>query len=95
MDYKEQYIKMRNEGEYDLNFFYNYYLSQGGSVTDTQDFSEYFLYDLDRQQLHPMLDPVIVRVGSKDRQSILNYLDSVFELTILNDKDNQFIKVVC
>lgn len=99
MNYKEEYIKMRNEKRYDLNFFYNYYLSEGGKLTDPNQFTEAFIYNLVKQtvMVHPAQPPqeFWVKAGERDKNEILAYMDRKFGVTILEDKDKQFIKVVC
>jgi hypothetical protein len=94
MDFKREYIKMRNSGKYELNFFYNYYLSKGGKVTDPGEFTEHFVYT---HTIHPTpanYPPIKIRNGEIDREEVLNHMDRVFELVILKDKENNFIKVV-
>lgn len=38
----EQYIKMRNSGRYDINWFYNYYLENSKDKIDIHTFSAIF-----------------------------------------------------
>ena len=35
---RQEYIKMRNSGKYNVNWFYRYYLESGGSDIDIQRF---------------------------------------------------------
>lgn len=91
MDFKKEYIKMRNEGKYDINFFYKYYISQGGKMTDPQQFTQNFLNKLVQ---HPMMHGMMINEGERDKEAIKAHLDNVFELTILTDKQGKFIKVV-
>jgi hypothetical protein len=35
---REEYIKMRNSGKYNVNWFYRYYLESGGDDIDIQKF---------------------------------------------------------
>lgn len=52
-----EYIKMRNSGKYNINWFYEYYISKGGKSIDISKFSMVFntgnldgiLSDLDRE----------------------------------------------
>ena len=45
---KEQYIKMRNNSQFDINWFYSYYVDNGGSA----DFNSFMmLFKLDNQML--------------------------------------------
>ena len=41
---KQEYIKMRESGKYDVNWFYEYYLSNGGKSIDLQTFSYLFQF---------------------------------------------------
>lgn len=91
MNYKQQYIKMRNEGKYDIKFFYNYYISQGGVMTDPQQFTQNFLNKLVQ---HPMMHGMMINEGERDKEAIKAHMDSVFGLTILMDSEGKFIKVV-
>lgn len=94
MDFKGEYIEMRNSGKYDLQFFFNYYLSKGGKLIDPGEFTENFVYTHMVQPTPPGFPEMKMRTGEIDRQSVLNHMDSVFELTILVDKEGKFIKVV-
>jgi hypothetical protein len=45
---REEYIQMRQKGNYDINWFYKYYLQEGGSNISLSDFYHIFTsYDLD------------------------------------------------
>ena len=45
---KEQYIKMRNKNQFDINWFYSYYLEKGGKA----EFNAFMmLFKLDNQIL--------------------------------------------
>lgn len=94
MDFKRRYIDMRNSGEYNLQFFFDYYLSEGGKVTTPDEFVETFLYTHTKHPTPPGFPEMKVRTGEIDRQAVLNHLDTVFELTILVDKEGQFKKVI-
>ena len=39
---KQDYIKMRNNGNYDLKWFYKYYLNNGGKQIDLNTFNMLF-----------------------------------------------------
>jgi len=39
---KEEYIKMRNNNKFDLNWFYKYYLENGGIGVGLYEFSSLF-----------------------------------------------------
>ena len=94
MDYKRAYIDMRNSEKYNLQFFFDYYLGNGGKVTDPGEFTETFLYTHQVQPTPPGFPEMKIRVGEIDRQAVLNHMDTVFGLTILNDKEGKFIKVI-
>lgn len=70
----EQYIHMRNLKQYNLNWFYNYFIQNGGKIDSVQSFQNVFNF-----------------INLND---ILNYLDHKFELTVIYDKNNNFIKVL-
>ncbi len=93
-EFRDRYIQMRNEKKYDLQFFYDYYLSEGGKVTDGDDFMEIFLYNFIEQPMPPGFPPMRVRTGEVDKQTILDYLDGVFNVVVINDKDGNFLKAV-
>jgi hypothetical protein len=65
---------MRNLKQYDLNWFYNYFIQNGGKIDSVQSFQNVFNF---------------INLGE-----ILEFLDHKFELHILYDKDNNFIKVI-
>lgn len=46
---KEEYIKMRNSGQYDLGWFYRYYKENGGTA-DINTFQ--ILFNLDSEMLN-------------------------------------------
>ena len=69
----QEYIQMRNLQQYNLEWFYNYFISQDGKL-DFQNFQNIF--------------------NILNLNDILNYLDRKFELVVLTDKDNNFIKIV-
>lgn len=94
MDFKKQYIKMRNAGKYELEFFYNYYISKGGMMTDPNEFTENFMFTHTIQPTPPGFPQMKIRSGEIDRQAVLIHMDSVFDLMILSDKDGNFIKVI-
>jgi hypothetical protein len=94
MDFKKEYIKMRNSGKYELDFFFNYYISKGGIINDPNEFTETFLYAHEIIPTPPGFPEMKRRVVEVDRQAILNHMDSVFELQILIDRNNNFIKIV-
>ena len=68
---KEEYIKMRNSGQFDLGWFYRYYKEKGG-VADFNVFKMIFTLN----------------------NEVINMLDKEFNLTIVQDKNGNFIKLV-
>lgn len=64
---------MRNHQQYNIEWFYQYFISQGGNV-DFNIFNGIF--------------------SISNLNDILNYLDNKFNLTILIDKNNNFIKII-
>jgi hypothetical protein len=48
---KEEYIKMRNSGQYDIGWFYRYYKENGGT-TDVNTFQ--MLFNLDNEVLNTL-----------------------------------------
>lgn len=85
---------MRNSGKYELDFFFNYYLSKGGVVNDPNEFTETFLYTHIHHPTPSGFHPIKMRDGEVDRESVLSFLDGVFGLTILKNKEGKFLKVV-
>lgn len=94
MDFKQEYIRMRNLKSYDLGFFYRYYLSKGGKMTDPDEFTETFMFTHMKQQMPAGYPSMRMRTGEIDRDKILDFMDYTFGLSILKDKEGQFIKVV-
>lgn len=86
-DIVKEYIEMRNNKGYNLNVFWKMYKSEGGTLTNPQDFMNHFLYDI---QVH---EGVEVRM-TRDINNILLGIDSKLNLTSLFDADGQFIKIV-
>lgn len=41
---KQEYIKMRNSGNYSVNWFYKYYLNNGGQIIDLKTFGSLFQF---------------------------------------------------
>lgn len=93
-NFKKRYLEMRNDGKYDLQFFFEYYLSKGGLIKDGNEFTEYFMYTHENMQTPPGYPPIRVRAGEVDRKSVLNFLDGVFGITILSDKEGNLIKAI-
>lgn len=71
---KQEYISMRNKNQFDINWFYKYFLENGGTRIDLNSFSNLF---------------ALQRI-----ETIVDYLDSKFELTRLYDKEGNLIKIV-
>lgn len=42
MKYKDDYIKMRNTGKYNINWFYKYFLENGGKNVGINTFQQVF-----------------------------------------------------
>lgn len=70
---KEDYIKMRNSKQVDINLLYTYALREGFK-------GDYSAFTFIMQFV--------------DIPALLAYLDQKFELTLLEDKNKNFIKVV-
>lgn len=93
MSLKDEYIRMRNKKEYNLDFFFKYYLEKGGKITNPNDFTERFLFThMEQPTFHGQ--SVLMRTGEVDKQEVIRHMDGVFGLSILEDKDGNFIKVV-
>lgn len=81
---------MRNAGKVDANWFYKYFLENGGKATP-QDFYDNFFYHIEK---------ITVPGGfmehriDRDIRPIIEHLDKKFELTLLFDKQGEFIKIV-
>lgn len=69
----EQYIQMRNSKQYNLEWFYNYFIQNGGKIDSVQSFQNVFNF-----------------INLND---VLDFLDHKFELTVIYDRNNNFIRV--
>lgn len=84
----QEYIDMRNSKQFNLQIFWKMYQSEGGVLKNPQDFSNHFLHEV-----QDLGNGMKVRVN-RDRDAILNGVDTKLELTILYDKQGQFLGVV-
>jgi hypothetical protein len=89
---KEQYIQMRNKQELDNRFLWNYYKEQGGKMQNPNEFLNYLLYTEENIEMQGFV--VGKKTVLRDFTPILNYLDKQFNLTVLYNKDGNFIKVI-
>jgi hypothetical protein len=64
---REEYIKMREKGNYDINWFYKYYLEQGGKPITLNDF--YYVFTKCN------LDEIIVMMDYRFAINKLEYTD--------------------
>jgi hypothetical protein len=71
---KQDYVKMRNTGKYNINWFYKYFVENGGKRIDINLFSQLF--------------------NMIDSSEVLRFLDMKFNLTKLEDKEGNLIKIV-
>jgi hypothetical protein len=71
---KQDYVKMRNTGKYNINWFYKYFVENGGKRIDINLFSQLF--------------------NMIDSSDVLRFLDVKFNLTKLEDKEGNLIKIV-
>lgn len=70
----QRYIQMRNNQQYNIEWFYEYFMTEGGKMMPLLEFTQYF--------------------NLLNLNDILNYLDNKFKLTILINKNNNFIKII-
>jgi hypothetical protein len=87
---KQQYIQMRNAGNIDVNWFYRYFMEEGGKATP-QDFFDNFYYRIEKV---PVPGGFVEHREERDLRPILTHLDKKFDLTLLFDKTGQFLKIV-
>jgi hypothetical protein len=88
MSFKENYIKMRNEGKYDLNVFWNHYRESGGKIKNAQEFANAFMYEeVDMDYGHKMRT-------NRNRDAIMEGIESKLGLTSLYGVNGEFIKIV-
>jgi hypothetical protein len=87
---RDKYIKMRNSGKLDINWFYQYYRKEEGKA-DPQTFFDIFEYEVQKVQVP---GGFIENRVPRNKQTILEHLDKKFELTILYSKEGQFLKIV-
>ena len=87
---KQEYIKMRNSGKWNLQWFYKYFLENGGKLSQ-HDFYENFQYEREKIRV---AGGFIENRQERDLQPIIAHLDKKFELTMLFNNNGEFIKVV-
>lgn len=83
----KEYIEMRNKQSFDLNVFWKIYQDSGGKLKNPQDFAKHFLNQV------KMVDGMEIIIA-RDKNQIISGMDSKLGLSILYDKNNNFIKVV-
>ena len=88
---RDKYIKMRNSGKMDINWFYQYYQKEASQKLDPQTFFDVFEYDTQKVQVP---GGFIENRVPRNKQSIIEHLDKKFELTTLYSKEGQFLKIV-
>lgn len=92
MTTKEKYIKIRNSQKLDNNWLWEYYKSEGGKMTDVNQFIEYFYITQEEIKLHG--HTVGYQRTNRDLGNFFSDMDKKFRLTTLWGKDNNFIRVV-
>jgi len=71
---KEKYIKMRNSGKYDLQWFYDYYIQNSGDKIDINTFGMVFnSVNLDNILEHIDRKLKLVRIYDKNNNFIKVY----------------------
>ena len=79
---KEEYIKMINSKKYDVNWFYKYFLENGGSNIDLQSFHQLFQF-INLDDILSFLDGkfnlISVHAPLKNNQSVLGDFIKVVE----------------
>lgn len=71
---KEKYIKMRNTGKYDIQWFYDYYIQNSKDSIDIQNFAMTFnLINLDNVLTHIDKKFGLTRIYDKDNNFIMVY----------------------
>lgn len=89
---KERYIKMRNSQKLNNTWLWEYYRSEGGKLTDVNEFIENFYIVQEAIQVHG--HTVGYQRGNRDLSNLFGDMDKKMELTTLWDKDGKFVKVV-
>lgn len=79
---------MRNSKQFNLQVFWKMYQNEGGLLKNPQEFSKHFLYEIQ------MLGDGMEMRTNRDRNIILDGIDAKLGLSILYDKQGQFLKVV-
>lgn len=88
---KDSYIRMRNSGNLDINWFFKYYKQEGG-VAEPDAFYDLFEYE--------RIDRIEVPGGymenkiPRNKEQLVNSVDKMFGLTILYDQNGRFLKIV-
>jgi len=88
---RDSYIRMRNARQIDINWFFKYYKSQGGTA-EPELFYELFEYE--------RIDKIEVPGGymenkiPRNKDKLIQDVDRMFELTTLYDQNGKFLKIV-
>lgn len=88
---KDSYIRMRNSGNLDINWFFKYYKQEGG-VAEPEAFYELFEYE--------RIDKIQVPGGymenkiPRNKEQLIEAVDKMFGLTKLYDQQGRFLKII-
>jgi hypothetical protein len=88
---RDSYIRMRNSGNLDINWFFKYFRQEGGNA-DPGLFYEVFEYE--------RIDKIEVPGGymenkiPRNKEQLVQNMDRKFGLTILYDQNGNFLKAV-
>lgn len=87
---KQQYIQMRNSGQVHADWFYRYFVDQGGKSTPENFFDNFFYI------IHKMEVPggFMESREERDIRPVIEHLDKKFDLTLLFSKTGEFLKIV-
>lgn len=83
----QEYIEMRNSKRFDIGVFWRMYQSEGGKLQNPQEFMNHFLHEIQ------YLEGMEIR-ATRDRDAILSGIDTKLGLSILYDKNGQFLKII-
>lgn len=89
MKEKQEYITMRNKNQFNTEWFYKFWLNNGGKNISLNEFEQNFFYESVLNEFGDKVGQVL-----KNISPLLENLDKKFNLTVLVNEKGQFIKIV-
>lgn len=88
---RERYIQMRSTGQYDLNWFYEFYVQEFPNIPQTW-FNNGQTKQRELMSVNQFIQPFQM-VFSLQSEPILEYLDKIYEVTKVEDKNGKLIHI--